>query len=47
MPADATILEIVFALAVKQRPQIYVVDGGKKWIGTVDRAAVLNNVINW
>jgi len=47
MPADATILEIVFALAVKRRPQIYVVDGDNKWIGTVDRAAVLNNVINW
>lgn len=47
MPADATILEIVFALAVKQRPQIYVMEGERKWIGTVDRAAVLNNVINW
>jgi mannitol/fructose-specific phosphotransferase system IIA component (Ntr-type)/predicted transcriptional regulator len=47
MSPDATLLEIVFALAVKRRPQVYVVDAGNKWIGTVDRAAVLNNVLNW
>ena len=47
MPAEATLLEIVFALAVKRRTQVYVVDAGNKWIGTVDRASVLNNVLNW
>lgn len=45
--AETTILEIVFELAVKRRSQIYVMDAENKWIGTVDRAAVLNNVINW
>jgi len=47
MPPESTILEIVFELAVKHRSQVYVVDAANKWIGTVDRAAVLNNVINW
>lgn len=47
MPPDATLLEIVFALAVKRRPQVYVVDAENKWVGTVDRASVLNNVLNW
>jgi mannitol/fructose-specific phosphotransferase system IIA component (Ntr-type) len=47
MPPDATLLEIVFALAVKRRSQVYVVDADGKWVGTIDRAAVLNNVLNW
>lgn len=47
MSPDATLLEIVFALAVKRRSQVYVVDAGGKWVGTIDRAAVLNNVLNW
>lgn len=47
MPPEATLLEIVFALAVKRRPQVYVVDAENKWVGTVDRASVLNNVLNW
>ena len=47
MPPEATLLEIVFALAVKRRTQVYVVDADNKWIGTVDRASVLNNVLNW
>ncbi len=47
MPSESTLLEIVFALAVKRRTQVYVVDAGNQWIGTVDRASVLNNVLNW
>ena len=47
MTPEATLLEIVFALAVKHRPQIYIVDADNKWIGTVGRATVLNNVLNW
>jgi mannitol/fructose-specific phosphotransferase system IIA component (Ntr-type) len=47
MPADSTLLEIVFALAVKRRSQVYVVDADNKWVGTIDRAAVLSNVLNW
>lgn len=47
MPEQATLLEIVFALAVKRRTQVYVEDAHGNWIGTVDRASVLNNVLNW
>ena len=47
MPPEATLLEIVFALVVKRRTQVYVVDADNMWIGTVDRASVLNNVLNW
>lgn len=47
MPPEATLLEIVFELVVKRRRQVYVVDAQGAWIGTVDRAAVLNNVLNW
>lgn len=47
MPPEATLLEIVFALAVKKVPQVYVVDPSGKWLGTVDRDDVLNNVLNW
>ena len=47
MPPEATLLEIVFALAVKRRAQVYVVDAGNTWVGTIDRASVLNNVLNW
>lgn len=47
MPPESTLLEIVFELVVKRRRQVYIVDAQGKWIGTVDRAAVLNNVLNW
>lgn len=47
MPPESTLLELVFELVVKRRRQIYIVDAQGKWIGTVDRAAVLNNVLNW
>lgn len=47
MSTESTLLEIVFALAVKQRTQVYVVDADNRWVGTIDRAAVLNNVLNW
>ena len=47
MPPEATLLEIVFALAVKKVSQVYIVDSSKKWIGVVDRDDVLNNVLNW
>lgn len=44
---DSTILEIVFDLAVKRYPQVYIVNPDGKWIGTIDRTTVLNNVINF
>jgi len=47
MRPEATLLEIVFALAVQRFVQVYVVDANDRWVGMIDRAAVLNNVINW
>lgn len=47
MPPESTLLEIVFSLVVKRHRQIYVVNTQGQWVGTVDRAAVLNNVLNW
>lgn len=45
MPPDATMLEIVFALAVRHYPGIYVVNKDKL-VGVIDRNAVLDQVIN-
>ncbi len=42
---DATLLEIVFELAVHQRPIVYVVRDGK-CVGVIDRILVLDRVIN-
>lgn len=47
MPPEATLLEIVFALAVKKVPQVYIVDSKGQWLGVVDRDDVLDNVLNW
>lgn len=47
MTPDATLMEAIFALAVKKVTQIYVVTPGGKWLGTVDRDDVLENVLNW
>jgi PTS system nitrogen regulatory IIA component len=47
MPPDATLMEAIFALAVKKVTQIYVVDPEGQWVGTVDRDDVLDNVLNW
>ncbi len=46
MPADATLLEIVFALTVQRHPKIHVVDKNHRRIGVIDRIAVLNRVIH-
>ncbi len=45
LPTDATLLEIVFELAVRQRPKIYIVSNGK-YVGGIDRILVLERVIN-
>jgi PTS system nitrogen regulatory IIA component len=47
MRPDATLMEAIFALAVKKVSQIYVVNADGKWVGTVDRDDVLDNVLNW
>ncbi len=44
---DHTILEIVFDLAVKKHPKLYVQDEKQRWIGVIDRSIVLDNVINF
>ncbi|HEX71697.1 MAG TPA: CBS domain-containing protein [Candidatus Hydrogenedentes bacterium] len=45
VPEDATLLEIVFELAVHQRPIVYVVRDGK-CVGVIDRILVLDRVIS-
>lgn len=46
VPMDYTIMEIVFDLAVKAHPKLYVVDENNRWVGTIDKGLVLDNVIN-
>lgn len=46
VPMDYTIMEIVFDLAVKSYSKLYVVDQHNRWIGTIDKGLVLDNVIN-
>ena len=46
LPEDATLLEVVFELSVKQRPKVFVVRDGVL-VGIIDRIAVLNRVINY
>jgi len=43
---DATLLEIIFLLAVKKHPKVYILDEKKRCIGAIDRIAVLDRVIN-
>jgi len=43
---DATLLEIIFLLAVKKHPKVYVVDEFERCVGVIDRIAVLDRVIN-
>jgi mannitol/fructose-specific phosphotransferase system IIA component (Ntr-type) len=45
LPEDATLLEVVFALAVRRHPKIYVVRAGRR-IGVIDRMQVLDRVLN-
>lgn len=46
IPPDYTLLEIVFALTVRNAPQLYVVED-QRWVGTIDRSTVLDRVINF
>lgn len=45
LPPDATLLEIVFALTVKNFPKVYVVHDGRL-IGLIDQNTVLHQIIN-
>ncbi|PKK89360.1 MAG: hypothetical protein CVV64_14575 [Candidatus Wallbacteria bacterium HGW-Wallbacteria-1] len=44
---EHTLLEVVFDLAVKGLPQLYIIDRNNRWIGTIDRSTVLDNVLNF
>ncbi len=44
---DHTMLEVVFDLAVKRYPQLYIIDEDQRWIGTIERSTVLDKVINF
>lgn len=46
VPMDYTIMEIVFDLAIKSFTKIYVVDENNRWVGSIDKSTVLDNVIN-
>lgn len=46
VPMDYTIMEIVFDLAIQSVPKLYVVNDDGRWIGTIDKGTVLDNVIN-
>lgn len=45
LPESATLLEIVFELAIRKHVKVYVVRDGKR-IGIIDRSQVLDRVIN-
>jgi len=46
VPMDYTIMEIVFDLAIQPHTKLYVVDEVGRWVGTIDKGTVLDNVIN-
>lgn len=46
VPVDYTIMEIVFDLAIRNYPKLYVIDESGRWIGSIDKGLVLDNVIN-
>ena len=43
---EHTVMEIVFDLAVKNVNKLYVIDHKDRWIGTVTKGTILDNVIN-
>ena len=47
VPMHYTLMEIVFDLAIRHIPQLYVVDAEDRWVGTIDQGVVLHNVINY
>ncbi len=47
VPPDYTIMEVVFDLTIRNYPKLYVVDAQNRWIGTIDKGTVLDNVVNY
>lgn len=46
VPMEYTIMEIVFDLAIRSYPKLYVTDDDGRWIGTIDKGLLLDNVLN-
>ena len=46
VPTDYTIMEVVFDLAIQSHSKLYVADEAGRWVGTIDKGTVLDNVIN-
>ena len=46
VPLEYTIMEIVFDLAIRSYPKLYVTDDDGRWIGTIDKGLLLDNVLN-
>jgi mannitol/fructose-specific phosphotransferase system IIA component (Ntr-type) len=47
VPVNYTIMEIVFDLSIRNYSKLYVTDKHGRWIGTIDKSVVLDNVINY
>jgi len=47
VPLDYTIMEIVFDLSILNWTSLYVVNDQGRWVGVIDKAIVLDNVINY
>lgn len=43
--ADATLMEIVFEIATRNKPLLYVVDENKKLLGVIDRFSVVDKIL--
>lgn len=46
LPPTATLLEVVFELAVKKHPKVYVVDEDHILLGVIDRIRVIDRILN-
>jgi len=44
---DYTIMEIVFDLTIRPHIKLYVIDEEGRWVGTIDKGTLLDNVINY
>lgn len=47
VPLEYTLMEIVFDLTIKSAIKLYVVDDSGRWVGTIDKGTLLDNVINY
>ena len=45
IPADATLMEIIFEIATRNKPLLYVVDENKKLLGIIDRFSVVDKIL--